>query len=585
MIDFISPAWVFLLGAVGLPLVKRGRAAYLLGVPIAAFLFWLMLPLGSHHAFEFMGQHLVLSRVDRLSRLFGFVFILISFGGVIYGLHEKDRTNLWTAAFLYVGGAISAVNAGDLVTLFIFSELMAFASLMLIIFQRSDKALGAGFRYILIHLFSGVCLIGGVAIHAARTGSIAFDGLGTGDFGGQLILFGFLINAAVPPLSAWLTDAYPESTIVGAIFLSGVTTKTAIYCLIRGYAGLEILTWLGVIMALYGVGFAMIENDIRRLLSYHIISQLGYMVAAAGMGSHLALNGSGAFAFTNILYKGLLFMGAGAVLHATGRSKQTELGGLYKYMPVTMALYMVGAFSISAYPLFCGFVSKGMIVSAAEHEHILPAYLLLNLASVGTFMSVGLKLPYYTFFYKEWEGPPVKEAPANMLAGMAFVAALCVFFGVVPQALYALLPYEMHYEAYTAWHVVGSLQLLLFAGLGFFVLLRFLTPHTGISLDTEWFYRKGFYYLGRSFTSGVAYLDTVMNTLYLRGFTAVKRISQSGRWVDVNIVDGAVNDVGRFFKRTSENARRMQSGLLRGYALTMVVAFVLIAGYYLFGGR
>ncbi len=574
-----------MLGALCLPLVRKNRAAYLLGVPIVAGLFWLVLPLGNHLSFSFMGQNITVIRNDSLSRLFGLVFILASFAGVIYGLHEKNRTNLWMAAFLYVGGSLSVVYAGDLITLFIFSELMALSSLCLIIFERSDKALKAGFRYILVHLFSGVCLIGGVAIHAVRTGSIAFDGLGVADLGGQLILVGFLVNAAVPPLSAWLSDAYPEATIVGAVFLSAFTTKTAVYCLMRGFPGTEILIWMGAIMTLYGVGFAMLENDIRRLLSYHIISQVGYMVAGAGMTSQLAFNGAGAHAFTHILYKGLLFMGAGAVIHVTGKRKQTDLGGVYKFMPVTMTLYMIGAFSISAFPLFSGFVSKSMIVAAAEHEHLLPIYLMLNVASAGTFLSVGLKLPYYTFFHREWKGEPLKEAPSNMLWAMAFMSVLCIGIGVFPGPLYSLLPHPVHFESYTAWHVVGSLQLLLFTGLGFFVLLKYLTPKPGVSLDTEWFYRKGFYYVGRQLTSAVAYLDSVTDTLYLSGFAAVKRISQSGRWLDVNLVDQAVNDVASFFKRASQDARRMQSGLLRGYALTMVVAFVLIAGYYLFGGR
>ncbi|MBI3580843.1 MAG: Na(+)/H(+) antiporter subunit D [Nitrospinae bacterium] len=586
MIDYLNPAWVYLLGALGMPLVKKQRAAYLLAVPVVAGLFWLLLPMGNHLSFDFMGRQITMIRADALSRLFGLVFILASFAGALYGLHEKHRTNLWMAAFFYVGGSLSVVYAGDLITLFIFSELMAFSSLCLIIFEGSDKALKAGFRYILVHIFAGVCMVGGIAIHAVKTGSIAFDGLGVSDLGGQLILVGFMVNAAVPPLSAWLSDAYPEATIVGAVFLSAFTTKTAVYCLMRGFAGVELLAWMGAIMTLYGVGYAMLENDIRRLLSFHIISQVGYMVAGAGMGSHLAVNGAGAHAFTHILYKGLLFMGAGAVIHSTGLRKQTDLGGVYKFMPITMTLYMIGAFSISAFPLFSGFVSKSMIVAAAEHQHLTAIYLMLNIASAGTFLSVGLKLPYYTFFHREWRGEPVKEAPSNMLAAMVFMSVLCIGIGVFPGPLYALLPnHPVHFESYTPWHVVGSLQLLLFTGLGFFVLLRFLTPHTGVSLDTEWFYRKGFYYVGRQITSAVYYLDTVMNTLYLSGFAAVKRISKSGRWTDVNVVDGAVNEVGRFFKRTSEDARRMQSGLLRGYAFTMVVAFVLIAGYYLFGGR
>ncbi len=585
MIDYLSPSWVYLLGALALPLVRKYRAAYLLGIPVVAGLLWLLLPFGNHHVFDFMGQHIVMTRVDALSRLFVLVFVLASFCGAVYGLHEKDRTGMWMAAYFYVGGAMAVVFAGDLITLFIFSEVMAFSSLLLIVFDKSDKALKAGFRYILVHIFSGVCMVGGIAIHASQTGSVAFEGLGVSGLGGQLILVGFLVNAAVPPLSAWLSDAYPEATVVGAVFCSAFTTKTAVYCLMRGFPGTEILIWMGVFMALYGVVYAVLENDIRRLLAYHIISQVGYMVAGVGMGTEMALNGSGSHAFTHILYKGLLFMGAGAVIHVTGKRKLTELGGVYKFMPVTMTLYMIGGFSISAFPLFSGFVSKSMVVAAAEHEHLLPVYLLLTLASAGTFLHTGLKLPFYTFFYQDWRGEPLKEAPVNMLVAMSLMAAMCIGIGMFPGPLYALLPHPVHFEPYSAWHVVSSLQVLMFTGLGFYVLLKMLTPEPGVSMDTEWVYRKGGYVIGRGITTGIVFLDSITNNLYLSGFVAVKRISQWGHWVDVNIVDRAVNDIAGFFMRVSESARQMQSGLLRGYAFTMALAFVLLASYYLWGGK
>ena len=585
MIDCLNPAWVYLLGALGLPLVRKYRAAYLLSIPAVAGLLWFLLPFGNHHVFDFMGQHLVMTRVDKLSRLFALVYVIASFCGVVYGLHEKERTGLWMGAFFYVGGAMSVVFAGDMITLFVFSEIMAFSSLLLITFEKSNSALRAGFRYILVHLFSGVCMIGGIAMHASQTGNVEFNLIGISDLGGQLVLIGFLVNAAVPPLSAWLSDAYPEATIVGAVFCSAFTTKTAVYCLMRGFAGTEILIWMGVFMALYGVVYAVLENDIRRLLSYHIISQVGYMVAGVGMGTEMALNGSGSHAFTHILYKGLLFMGAGAVIHVTGKRKLTELGGVYKFMPITMTLYMIGGFSISAFPLFSGFVSKSMVVAAAEHAHLLPVYLLLTLASAGTFLHTGLKLPFYTFFYQDWRGEPLKEAPTNMLVAMAIMSAFCIGIGMFPQPLYSLLPHPVHFEPYSAWHVFSSLQVLMFTGLGFYVLLKMLTPDVGVSMDTEWFYRKGGYFIGRHVTSAIVYLDSISNNLYLSGFVVVKRIAAISHWLDVNIVDRIVNDVAKFFMSLSNMARRFQSGLVRDYALTMALAFVLLASYYLWGGK
>src|SRR6266540_1531151 len=277
---------------------------------------------------------------------------------------------------------------------------MAISSALLVLLRREPSAVAAGFRYLLVHIFGGLILLAGILLHWSQVGSLAFGDMGasSGGVAWAMILAAFLLNAAVPPLGAWLPDAYPEATVTGAVFMTAFTTKSAVYVLLRGYAGTELLVWLGAAMAIYGVVYAVLENDARRLLAYHIISQVGYMVCGVGIGTELALNGATAHAFAHILYKAVLFMGAGAVLEVTGRRKLSEMGGLYKTMPVTLVLYMVGAFAISAVPLFSGFVSKSMVVSAAGDSHRTWVYLMLVLASSGTFLHTGLKLPYYMFF-------------------------------------------------------------------------------------------------------------------------------------------------------------------------------------------
>jgi multicomponent Na+:H+ antiporter subunit D len=374
---------------------------------------------------------------------------------------------------------------------------MAFSSVFLIWFQKGKKAQNTGFRYIMVHIAGGLALLGGLVIYYAKTGSLEFVALENVGLGFYLILIGFLVNAAVPPFSAWLSDAYPEATITGAVFMCAFTTKTAVYVLVRGFPGTEILVVLGVAMALYGVVYAVLENDCRRLLAYHIISQVGYMVAGVGMGTHIALNGAVSHAFAHILYKSLLFMGVGAVIHMTGKRKLTELGGLYKTMPITLTLYMIGGLSISAFPLFSGFVTKSMVVSAAAHDHRAIVTLLLTLAGAGTFLHTGLKLPYYMFFGKD-SGIRAKEPPTNMLVAMAIAAVLCIGIGLFPGELYKLLPYPVHFEPYTADHITGSLGILMFTMLGFFMLLKKLDPEPTVSVDTDWFYRlwgNGFLWL------------------------------------------------------------------------------------------
>lgn len=486
----IPPALIFIFGAFLIPLFKgRIKKGYLLLLPVLAFIVLLTVSEGIHWKVGFLDYDLILGKVDRLSMVFAYVFVIMAFIGNVYGRHvEEDGQHI--AALLYAGSALGVVFAGDMLSLFIFWEIMTLSSLYLIWAKGTEASYTAGLRYLCVHLFGGLCLLTGIIIHAQQTGSIEFGFIGLNGLASSLILIGFLINAAVPPLHAWLADAYPEATVTGAVFLSVFTTKTAVYVLIRAFPGTEILIWLGAVMTIYGVVYAVLENDIRRLLAYHIISQVGFMVAGVGIGTEMAINGASAHAFAHILYKGLLFMGAGAVIHMTGKSKLTELGGLYKTMPITLILYMIGAFSISAFPLLSGFVSKSMVISAAGEEHMAVIWLMLTFASAGTFLSIGLKLLYFTFFAKD-SGIKAKEPPLNMLMGMGIAAFFCIFIGVFPKILYNILPYTVDYAPYTTGHVLGALQLLLFTGLAFLLLLKRAESKATISLDTDWFYRKG----------------------------------------------------------------------------------------------
>ncbi|MBU2573595.1 MAG: Na(+)/H(+) antiporter subunit D [Elusimicrobia bacterium] len=492
MTEWAHPALLLLAGAALLPLLGgTAKKIFTVALPLAALALCAAASRGSYAEFEFLGQQLAPWRVDRLSTLFSCVFSLMGVLGAVYAFHKNDARQQ-AAGLVYLGGALGVTLAGDLLTLFVFWELMALSAAALVFAGKKPESGEAGLRYLLVHLFGGVCLLSGILLHAAGTGSVAFESMTalSGSPACYLILAGFLLNAAVPPLGAWLPDAYPRASVTGAVLLTAYTTKSAVYALMRGFPGAELLIWLGAAMAVYGVIYAVLENDARRLLAYHIISQVGYMVCGVGIGTQLALNGAAAHASAHIIYKGLLFMGAGAVLEVTGKSRLSELGGLYRSMPATMALYLVGALSISAFPLFSGFVSKAMVVSAAGESSAAVPFLLLTLASAGTFLHTGLKLPYYMFFWKD-SGVRAQEPPQNMLAAMALAALLCLLIGLFPQALYSLLPFPCDYRPYTASHIVSSLGILGFTALGFFMFLRRLDPEPGLSLDTDWFYRKG----------------------------------------------------------------------------------------------
>jgi multicomponent Na+:H+ antiporter subunit D len=516
-IFIFPPVLIMLAGALLLPFLPRTirSSAFLFFTFLTLAYIW-VLPDGSSLTVPVMDYSLVLCKVDALTRIFGIIFAFIAFAGGIYSFHIKE-TGQQCAALLYAGGAIGVTFAGDLFTLFIFWEMMAFTSLYLIWARRSDESRHAGFRYLIYHAFGGGMLFAGILMHLSETGSLAVTQLKPSDgISAWLILLGVAINAAVPPLHAWLSDAYPKATVTGAVFLSAFTTKSAVYVLIRIFPGWEILLVLGVIMTIYGVIFAVLSNDIRGILAYHIISQVGYMVSGVGLGTYMALNGSAAHAFSHILYKALLFMGAGVVLHATGKSKLTQLGGLSRSMPVTLWLYMIAAFSISGVPLFNGFISKSMVVAAAGEAHYPWAFLGLNLAAVGTFLSVGLKLPYFTWFSREKpKDLTPQKPPLNMHIGMGLVAFFCILHGIMPSLLYKMLPFENDFHPYNMPHLVESVQILAFTFIGFWVMRKILAPHATIALDLDWFYRRPKKFARQLFVDAPAYIfDEVEKAAY-----------------------------------------------------------------------
>ncbi len=490
----LPPASILLLGSLLVPLLRgRVRSAYLLLLPVLSFLHLLALPVDHTLQIELFDYTLTVARVDPLSLVWGYIFHIAVFLSVIYGLHVKDNVQL-VCGPLYGAAAIAAAFAGDLITLFVFWELTSLASVFLIWAARTERSFRAGMRYLIVQVISGVALLAGVIFHVQATGSIAFDQLGLGTLGTNLIFFAFGVKCAFPLLHMWLEDAYPEATPTGAVWLSAFTTKLAVYALARGFPGTEALIWIGAVMTAFPIFFAVIENDLRRVLSYSLNNQLGFMVVGIGIGTPMALNGTAAHAFCHILYTARLFMSMGAVLHRAGTVKGSELGGLYRSMPWTMLFCCVGAASISAFPLFSGFVSKSLILTATSDGHYVVTWFVLIFASAGVFHHSGIKIPYFAFFAHD-SGIRCKEAPWNMLLAMGITAALCIGIGVFPEPLYAILPYELEepFQPYDSTHVTTQLQLLLFSALAFTVLMR-----TGIypkelrstNLDADVVYRR-----------------------------------------------------------------------------------------------
>jgi multicomponent Na+:H+ antiporter subunit D len=485
----ISHPGLLLVATAALLAFARGtpRAAIALAAPIAAvYLAW-VLPEGRLWQATWLGLDLAPFSVDRLSRLFALIFALMAFAGALFALNQERKLEL-PAAFVYAGSAIGVALAGDLVTVFLFWEAMAIGSTLVIWSAATRASYRASMRYLMVHLLGGMLLFVGVAGHVLETGSTVFTAMEPSTFSQYLILAAFLVNAAAWPISAWLPDAYPEASWSGMVFLSAFTTKTAVYVLLRGFPGTEFLVYIGLAMVFYGIIYALLENDMRRILAYSIVNQVGFMVTGVGVGTEMALNGAASHAFTHILYKALLLMSAGSVLLVTGRRKCTDLGGLFRTMPLTAICGIVGALSISSFPLTSGFVSKSMISQAAGDEHLFVVWILLAAASAGVFLHAGIKFPWFVFFQKD-SGLRPPEPPWNMRVAMILVSALCIGMGVFYQPLYDLLPYAVDYAPYTGFHVVAQLQLLLFSGLAFFVMLGWLRRTLTITLDVDWLYR------------------------------------------------------------------------------------------------
>ena len=493
MLNLMPTAFLFIAAAFFLLALPKGplRAALLLLVPLVAGAQVWSLPEGTYGQFDLLGLTLDTMRVDKLSRIFALIFCIAAFLGNLYAWHVRDTVQQ-LAALLYAGAAIGAVFAGDLITLFIYWEATAITSVFLIWARRTEGAYHTGMRYLIIQITSGVILLAGTALLYRETQSIAFEAMTLGSLGTWLIFISFGMKCAFPLLHNWLQDSYPAATVTGTVILSAFTTKLAVYSLARGFAGTEILIYIGAVMTLFPIFFAEIENDLRRVLAYSLNNQLGFMVVGIGVGTEMALNGTASHAFAHILYKALLFMSVGAVLFRTGTSKASELGGLCRTMPRTAIFCLIGAASISAFPLFSGFVTKSLILDETANEHYPIIWAILVFASAGVLSHSGIKIPYFTFFSHD-SGLRPKEAPVHMQLAMGITAFLCIFIGVYPDTLYALLPYDVEYHPYTMAHVVGQLQLLCFALLAFAVLMRngiHPSEIRAVNLDVDWIYRR-----------------------------------------------------------------------------------------------
>ena len=581
--SFIHPSVLLIAGALLLPFIRGPlRKPYLFLVPLLALCVVVLNTTlaGNFGVVPFLDWQLVLGRVDKLSTVFALIMALMAVIGTLYGL-QVDRAGEHMAAWFYAAGSLGAIYSGDYLSLFLFWEMMAFASVFLVWFRRGPQSLRVGYRYLLIHTIGGIILLAGILLRYQAVGNITFDLLDVAhpELYTWLIMIGFGLNAAMVPLHSWLPEAYSEASFNGAVFLCAFTTKTAVYTLARSCAGMDVLVVLGVLMALYGVIYAVMENDIRKLLAWSIVSQVGYMVAGIGIGTDMAINGAVAHAVVHILYKSLLFMGTGSVLYMTGKTKFTELGGLYAKMPATCFFTLIGCLSISAAPFFAAYASKSMIITAGFEQHLNWASWLLMFGATGTFMYNGLKLPYFLFFganhcsRETWS--KAGDPSWNMLIAMTLGATLCILVGTAPGFLYAMLPHAVDYNPHTVYHLMETLQLLGFAALAFFLLKRYVEPVDRICLDIDWLYRKAGGGLIWLIKHPLQWFDTAWGEAYrVVGLSSLMTLSRFWSWFDWHAIDGVVDGLARSVRALGGKVRVLQSGQIQ---ITLYYAFSLAA--------
>jgi multicomponent Na+:H+ antiporter subunit D len=562
MIFETFPPALILLFAAFMAVISRpnARAIILLAAPLITLWAIWSLPDGVLITTRFLGYPIEPLEVSPVRRMFATVFTIMAFTGALFSFRTAKTAELG-AAFAYASGAVGVSFAGDLITLFIWWEIMAIFSTIVVWCGGTEASRRAGIRYAMMHLLSGILLkigIEGVYVH---TGSLDIQAMLATDFDRWLILIGILINAAAPPFSAWLPDAYPETSPTGAVFLSAFTTKTAVLALILLFPGEQVLIWIGLYMVFYGIIYALLENDARRILAYSIINQVGFMVCAIGIGTELALNGAALHAFAHIIYKALLLMSAGVVIYRTGMRKCTDLGGLFRTMPVTCICGIIGALAISSFPLTSGYTTKTMISVAAEQQHLVFVWYMLAAASAGVFLHAGIKFPWFVFFQKD-SGLRPKDAPWNMAAAMIFFAFLCVALGIYPDPLYAMLPNDAIVPVYKPEKVVFYLQLLLFSGLAFFLLLNYMKRTLTITLDLDWIWRVAILRAGDLVYDACAVVRTAAEKTVLSFLK-----SGQARLGDLSERDGLI------LRATSA------TGLAALYAMVLLTLYILV--YYL----
>lgn len=390
-------------------------------------------------------------QIDGLSIVMALVGFLLWLGVSIYSISyiKTDLVRYYSLLLIVLGAVQGTVLAKDLISFYVFLEMAAVATYFLIIHKRSVNALQAGYKYIVMTLIGAFLILLSIILVYIDTGSyeVIVVTKSGGFIAAVLFLLGCFVKAGVVPLHTWLPDAHPAAPSPVSAFLSGMMIKIGAYGIIRfifpilnfdlpatnlGALLSSLIMSIGIASMLIGVFLALAQTDVKRLLAYHSISQMGYILLGIGLGTELGLAGGLYHLVNHAMFKGLLFLCMGAVIYSTGTRKLDNLGGLWKRMPITTSTCIIAALAISGIPPFNGFASKTVLAEAVANYNFVLKFVMMVTAAL-TFASF-LKLIGYTFF-----GEPqkqlitVKEVPLLMRLPMIVLAILCVLLGINAQ--------------------------------------------------------------------------------------------------------------------------------------------------------
>lgn len=406
------------------------------------------------------GLSLLTFTLHPYGKIAAFGFTLVGSFGLLYGLKlsttAEQAVSIWAIA-----AAIGVSFAGNFLTFLLFWELLSLAAAALVYLKKTAKSIKMATRLLAFQLVGGFSLTVGIVLQYCATGSLD---LAIPVAGLPFFIIGIGIKTAFIPLHLWVPWGYPAASFPSSVLLAALCTKVGVYGVARILPVSEGIALMGACMALIGVSIALIQGELRRLLSYHIISQVGYMVAGVGLGLACSVDGGLLHLVNHMIYKALLFMSAGAVILATGTESIHELHHpksedegppLWRVIPIAAIGALIGALSIAGMPPFNGYVSKYLLKNGT-HDFPL-VYWILQVASVGTALSFA-KFVYFGFI----RGRLKIKQPLNvsMQAAIIGLASCCVLFGVFPGLLKPLLPFQSDLHVYSAGGIIMAAGLV-----------------------------------------------------------------------------------------------------------------------------